>query len=114
MVPHFQSEVQHRPASGARAWPERRRRAGVEGFSGQGPGFHAEYGGCPFGSERNRASRRRQGPAAGGGAPVRAGEGVARPKPGGARLRNSLSPVGRRGEAPQGGRARAKASAGVR
>ncbi len=81
--PHFQSEVQHRPASGARAWPERRRRAGVEGFSGQGPGFHAEYGGCPFGSERNRASRRRQGPAAGGGAPVRAREGVARPKPGG-------------------------------
>ncbi len=82
-LPHFQSEVQHRPASGARAWPERRRRAGVEGFSGQGPGFHAEYGGCPFGSERNRASRRRQGPAAGGGAPVRAREGVARPKPGG-------------------------------
>ncbi len=81
--PHFQSEMQHRPASGARAWPERRRRAGVEGFSGQGPGFHAEYGGCPFGSERNRASRRRQGPAAGGGAPVRAREGVARPKPGG-------------------------------
>ncbi len=83
LPPHFQSEVQHRPASGARAWPERRRRAGVEGFSGQGPGFHAEYGGCPFGSERNRASRRRQGPAAGGGAPVRAREGVARPKPGG-------------------------------
>ncbi len=51
IIPHFQSEVQHRPASGARAWPERRRRAGVEGFSGQGPGFHAEYGGCPFESE---------------------------------------------------------------
>ncbi len=113
-IPHFQSEVQHRPASGARAWPERRRRAGVEGFSGQGPGFHAEYGGCPFGSERNRASRRRQGPAAGGGAPVRAREGVARPKPGGRACGIPSPPSADGGEAPQGGRARAKASAGVR
>ncbi len=54
---------------------------------------------------RPRGGRWRARPGEGRGGPTETGR---------ARLRNSLSPVGRRGEAPQGGRARAKASAGVR
>ncbi len=87
--------------------------AGVEGFSGQGAGFHAECGGCPFESERNRASRRRQGPRREVARPSGRGRGWPDRNRAGAPAEFPL-PVGRRGEAPQGGRARAKASAGVR
>ncbi len=59
----------------------------------------------PPGGGKARGGRWRARPGEGRGGPTETGR---------ARLRNSLSPVGRRGEAPQGGRARAKASAGVR
>ncbi len=69
LPPHFQSEVQHRPASGARAWPERRRRPVLRDFPARGPDSTRNAAAVP-------SDRSVTGPPGGGRAPRRE---VARP-----------------------------------